>query len=754
MDENGEILYCHNQEFHKKSFFVSQLTGKNIGDLFNLNGEHSLRRLRDNHPETVRSLESFSFEPRTPMNPAPSFASNRICDDRVIPKGLYINCSKCGLVVFGITREYFLGIISFSEFDPALPIGSSDLILGADLNDNIAALNQSLADFLKIKKPSDCFNAPVSTMVDFVINQDMPAVRHAVVLKPVSLNNASFTVLKKQEIKFKNTPALEWENIPSDSSRVVFMESPENFDSRDYRFSFTIHSPQKTFPSLLLRAEKGENPDLRGYVVGPDVLNQNIILKKGTYVIRQHPCPEIGSLPQRAFEIEKNGNQYIFRMDGVTVLSYTELFAFPPINESTIGFLLRPGVHCTVTNMKFLVSGPRPNPDINVIAGFKAMPQFKFKIRQQPCQFGSRNLIAYRFENITGLTNRIDRLEKEKSAVEQDRERIRGALENRETLNRFVGDNIRVKSIRDTLETLSQSASTLLLVGETGTGKEILAQTFHRLSPKAKGPFIKLDCATIPQTLLESELFGYEAGAFTGAHQRHAGKFEQAQGGTLFLDEISNLSIETQGKLLGVLEDFSITRIGGEKPRPLSLSVVAASNRDLDELMSENLFRQDLFYRLNRFKLAIPPLRERMDDLPGLCGHFLEMANREYRKNIEAISEKAYKRLYAHDWPGNVRELKNVIFKAILFSTKKTIQPEDIDITVSQGTGISVLDALSQKQRKSVRKIKLSKDEITDALARHKGNIFAVCDALKVSRPTIYSRMKKYQINPDIFRTP
>jgi Nif-specific regulatory protein len=379
------------------------------------------------------------------------------------------------------------------------------------------------------------------------------------------------------------------------------------------------------------------------------------------------------------------------------------------------------------------------------VAGeFRGMPEHKFRVYQEPCYYNNGLYHICRFENITGYENEITRLRREKEAVSQERDKMESALRRQQHLDRFIGSSGSTRSVKETLNTLSQSAATLLLVGETGTGKEVLANLFHDLSPRKDKPFVKLDCSTLPPSLIESELFGYEPGAFTGAQKTHIGKFEQANGGALFLDEIGNLSLETQAKLLGVLEDQRITRLGGAKPIQLSINIIAASNRNLEALIREKRFRDDLYYRLNRFKIEIPRLRERTDDIPALCQEFIRQANREYGKSVKGISEDGYVKLYQHDWPGNVRELKNVIFKAVLFSKSAQIHPGNLDLT-AESSGPERTPARKKGDRITLERLK-------EALTEAEGNIFAVAEILDVTRATVYNRMKRYGLDPDGFR--
>ncbi|CSQ72210.1 DNA-binding transcriptional activator HyfR [Shigella sonnei] len=218
------------------------------------------------------------------------------------------------------------------------------------------------------------------------------------------------------------------------------------------------------------------------------------------------------------------------------------------------------------------------------------------------------------------------------------------------------------------VDIVAKSDSTVLICGETGTGKEVIARAIHQLSPRRDKPLVKINCAAIPASLLESELFGHDKGAFTGAINTHRGRFEIADGGTLFLDEIGDLPLELQPKLLRVLQEREIERLGGSRTIPVNVRVIAATNRDLWQMVEDRQFRSDLFYRLNVFPLELPPLRDRPEDIPLLAKHFTQKMARHMNRSIDAIPTEALRQLMSWDWPGNVRELENVIERAVLLT--------------------------------------------------------------------------------------
>lgn len=320
-------------------------------------------------------------------------------------------------------------------------------------------------------------------------------------------------------------------------------------------------------------------------------------------------------------------------------------------------------------------------------------------------------------------------------------------------IENIVGTSKVIQRVFNLIATVAPTEGTVLITGESGTGKELVARAIHYNSPRREGPFIVVDCGTIPDNLMEAELFGYIKGAFTGATETHRGLIEIATRGTLFFDEIGNLSPGLQAKLLRLIQEKEFRPIGGRELIKADIRIIAATNKDLLLLVKEGAFREDLFYRLNVFPIHIPPLRERKEDISALANHFLKKYSKDSGKNISYISAEAMKELFLYDWPGNVRELENVIHRAVILCRGDTLRPEDIVITKSNDvrTPKNLKELKEIKRRLKARSIEgIERSFILDALSRNNWNISKAAEEVGMQRTNFHSLMRKYGIKSKI----
>ncbi len=333
-------------------------------------------------------------------------------------------------------------------------------------------------------------------------------------------------------------------------------------------------------------------------------------------------------------------------------------------------------------------------------------------------------------------------------AIEQRRLRrenstLRRTIDDLVTVDEIVGESPAIRKVMELVRHVAATDATVLVTGESGTGKELIARAVHANSERRYHPIIPVNCGAVPDALLESELFGHEKGAFTGADHRRKGKIELADGGTLFLDEIGVIPTRMQIELLRVLEEKTFTRLGGSEPVRSDFRVICATNEHLETAVREGRFREDLFYRINVFTIEAPPLRERRADIPLLADHFLHRFGRQMDRHITAISPDAMELLVRHDWPGNIRELCNAIERAMVVGSPPEIRPEDLPLRGRTARRADAGDALAQVERRN----------IAEVLERTDWNITRAAKILRIDRVTVYNKIKKFGLERTTART-
>ena len=304
--------------------------------------------------------------------------------------------------------------------------------------------------------------------------------------------------------------------------------------------------------------------------------------------------------------------------------------------------------------------------------------------------------------------------------------------------DRFIGQSEPMRQVLATVEKLREADANVLVLGENGTGKDVIARMLYRCSPRHGRPFVTIDLGSIPEQLFESELFGYEKGAFTDARKAKAGRMEAATGGTLFLDEIGNLSLPMQAKLLTALEKRQIVRLGGTQPTPIDVRLICATNADIHRLVEEGRFRQDLLYRINTIELHIPPLRERGDDILLLADHFLQRYARKYGKEMRGLTREAKNKLLRYAWPGNVRELQHTLERAVLLGGGSLFRPEDFPLQPS-----AIPSAKAAEESRTLNLEQLEREAVEQALRLSGGNMTRAAEYLGITRFALYRKLEK-----------
>ncbi|MCK5207767.1 MAG: sigma-54-dependent Fis family transcriptional regulator [Cyclobacteriaceae bacterium] len=355
---------------------------------------------------------------------------------------------------------------------------------------------------------------------------------------------------------------------------------------------------------------------------------------------------------------------------------------------------------------------------------------------------GATDFVLKPWENEKLLATIYSAMRLRETKIEVANLKSRQQLLSADADNKFqdiIGNSLVMQQVFKTIERVAETDANVLILGENGTGKEVIARSLHRNSLRSEEAFIGVDMGAISETLFESELFGHMRGSFTDAKEDRPGRFEVAHKGTLFLDEIGNLSLPLQAKLLSVLHSRQVTRVGSNKSKDIDIRLVCATNMPIFDMVKDNKFRQDLLYRINTIEIHIPPLRDRLDDIPLLANHFLNLYDRKYQKNVRAISEAAMKILQKYNWPGNVRELQHAIERAVIMCNSQVLNPEDFFFSANTSRVEETQVTLEDYHLEEVEKILIRK-----VLKKHDGNITQAANELGLTRSSLYRRLEKY----------
>ena len=381
-----------------------------------------------------------------------------------------------------------------------------------------------------------------------------------------------------------------------------------------------------------------------------------------------------------------------------------------------------------------------PETTVIMITAFGSIETAIEAIREGAFDYISK---PFKLEEVTFTVRRA----LEQRRLLQENKFYRQELLTKYQFKNVIGQTPAMVQVYKTIAKVADTRSTVLIYGESGTGKELVARSIHYNSPRNRRPFIPVDCASLVESLLETELFGHVRGAFTGAVSAKKGLFEEAEGGTIFLDEASNISLSTQTKLLRFLQEHEIKRVGGPESIKVDVRIIAATNQQLESLVKEGRFREDLFYRLNVVTITMPPLRERKEDIPLLANHFLQTFSEEYKKSISHISPEALEILNHYSWPGNVRELENTIERAAVLSIHPIILPEDLPQKLLDSVPEKKLDDLRSKYPLISEKLmslkEVEKNHILKVLQETKGNKKKAAEILGIDRTTLYRILEK-----------
>ena len=375
-----------------------------------------------------------------------------------------------------------------------------------------------------------------------------------------------------------------------------------------------------------------------------------------------------------------------------------------------------------------------PETEVIVVTGQGNIPKSVDAVKAGAFDFLEKPIDAER------LLDKLEKAIKQKSLVDEN-EQLKQKLQERYKFQNIIGKGKKMQDLFELVESVAASEANILIQGENGTGKELIANAIHYNSKRSKGPFIKINCAAIPKDLIESELFGYKKGAFTGANADKVGLLELARGGSLMLDEIGEMPALLQTKLLRVLQEREFRPIGGDHPVQVDFRLICATNVDLQAALADGRVREDLYFRINTITLRVPSLRERAEDIPLLCSHFFQKFNRRYNKSLKGISPAAYQLLIRFRWPGNVRELENAIERSVLVAKGTEVQPQDLPESIRDEAASTTFSVPPHHTLAEIERL-----TILQTLQRTNWNKQEAASILGLYRPTLYSKMRKHDI--------
>jgi len=737
-DKRGVILKIFEAQSLNASYFVRQLNEKpNLNSFFDLIPFDKLSKKPDNF-SVFPSKADYTIHER--------FESFYTCLPAMI------------LRITPLEKNKFMGIVIFSDIVQHTYSEKSSSMLYIGRDQTLQGFNHTFFSFFsnRFSTPKDMLNKKAS---EFLTPTPEEVQREAVVpFEPEK--KSGFKRLYDFGFNFPfgkaglsmSPSGLIWENQTGGLCSLG-LPQPVNTLSLDILVEAELESLKGDDPVFIL-ADRflGKNPpDVYGYLLGSLGTQKITALKKNGFLSAfQEPYPS-GQKRKCRLQFACIGATLFLFYNGTRLLAFQDShFAGHPAAALALG--LRTGSACRLKRLT-VFTAPKDQAALKNAAR-SAMVKLKTKGKHYfllnpfytfDLTTKFPGLMGYTLQDVTPLQTKVQTLTKKYESL----------LENiKEKGEPLIGKSPAFLEVKNKAAIAASSRATVLVEGPTGTGKEMFARFIHAYSTQASGPFIKVDCSSLPQSLMESELFGYEKGAFTGAEKRKIGLFEAAEGGSIFLDEVENIIPSAQAKLLRFLQDFSIVRIGGQKPRILNVRLIAASNSDLRERVKSGSFREDLFYRLAVVNLQIPSLAKRKEDIPELCGKFLEEFNKTSAKKVSGLSPNAFKKLYNYHWPGNIRELRNILQQAVIFSEGSEISEEILDLppTASYGKEKPSSKFLSRGSQPYHLLSKMSVNDFKAIVSEEKGNIHRVAKGLGVTRQAIYKHFKKAGLSLSNFR--
>jgi two-component system response regulator HydG len=557
-----------------------------------------------------------------------------------------------------------------------------------------------------------------------------------------------FAALRRE--KWKNHAKLDYSKK---AGKLLPLLPPLDTTLSDFRLECRFRLEAGALPSVIVNGSRDHKqyfPDFNGYLLGPAPPGKAFQIKKEGRIVHQVPFDTKGPAGNHTIEVIKRGACLAYFLDGELVIGYRDPVLFTSA-ESHQYLFRRPGTRMRIDTVR-LSTLPAAR---NLHQGFNEVAQVRggesafqyHALADDALRRGNDLYYGFVLYDVTFLKKNIALLQKAQAGLARERDKYKNLALGKDLPEEpFVGESPLLLKLKSEAKRAARAPVTVLIEGDTGTGKEILARYIHAQSPRKDGPFVKVDCSTLPDTLIESELFGVEKGAFTGAVEARPGKLEIAHGGTIFLDELGNLDLKTQAKLLNFLQAFTLERLGSTRKIKVDARIVAATNRPLKGMIEKGLFRADLYFRISTVKFGVPPLADRREDIRPLCGHFLKVYNEKFDRQIKGFAPTALQKLLAHAWPGNVRELENTVQKAVLFCEADVIGEDRIEIS-GEWTENRADTSQVSIPRGSPRA--LTREHVEELLKRNNGIVEWAARDARVSRNTLFRKIKKFGITAE-----
>ncbi len=614
-----------------------------------------------------------------------------------------------------LNKEYLLGIIHLNIED-LLKTSTNKLSLLTDHNSRIIGFGKAFEEIFMELQPA--LGKNLSEVI--TVKEDKQAE------EPICYNNTGTNLTLYRSTLQEN----------------ISHKCQLDFIKEDYTVNISFRCTNGILPTISIGSEENKllfaqlPSQLRKFVNGIFLIAS---LNDKPQKAFRLPITELNTDKTYTVEYRKQSNiiQLFFDHYMIGAISLSDLRFLPSQEDTTIEIN-----NCSDANLISLdvsaYKSQKSNRVSTTIAWFKSKPEKKYRLIDNLRAIGGpipikREII---FEDLS-LYEKFEILKTQKENDTKELTDLKTEIQRENALKRVVGESAIICKLKSNAAAVARTDNSIIIFGETGTGKSLLAETIHLLSHRNNGPFISIDCATLPETLIESELFGFKKGAFTGATETTKGKLELAHNGTLFLDEIGNLSLSAQAKLLTFLHDHSFMPIGSNKRIYTDVRVITATNKNLLQLIMEKKFRDDLYYRLNVLNIECPPLRERLEDIPIITDYLFHSHIKQLVKNIDKIERSVYVKLLQYDWPGNIRELYNLLLRSATLCEGKILKGENVELPDNYS---QITTSIAKKPKR--RNIKYSAQKIAEAIDKCKGNISWAADMLGISRMTIYKHIK------------